>query len=44
MRKLDIRQPYQGMKVFQLVFMFGIIHATKMHVYAIYNKSNLHKL
>lgn len=35
-------QADQGAETFGIIFMFVIIHATKVHAYAIYNKSNLH--
>lgn len=42
MGKLSMGQASQGAETFGIVFMLGIIHATKIHAYAIYNKSNLH--
>lgn len=44
MRKLNMSQARQGTEAFGIVFMLVIIHATKVHAYAIYNKSNLYKL
>ena len=42
MRKLNMLQTGQGTETFATIFMFFIIHATKIHAYAIYNKSKLH--
>lgn len=42
MRKLNMSQARQGTETFGIIFMVGIIYATKVHAYAIYNKSNLH--
>lgn len=42
MRKLNMSQARQGTETFEIIFMIVIIHATKVHAYAIYNKSNLH--
>lgn len=42
MAKLSMIQACQGTEAFGIVFMVVVIHATKIHVYAIYNKSNLH--
>lgn len=42
MRKLNMTQACQGTETFGIVFMVVIIHATKIHAYAIYNKPNLH--
>ena len=42
MRKLNMSQASQGTETFGMIFMLVIIHATNVHAYAIYNKSNLH--
>lgn len=42
MGKLNMSQAGQGTETLGIVFMIFIIHATKIRVYAIYNKSNLH--
>lgn len=42
MAKLCMIQTCQGTDTFRISFMVVIIHATKIHAYAICNKSNLH--
>lgn len=42
MGKLNISQAGQGTETLGIVFMIFIIHATKIRVYAIYDKYNLH--
>lgn len=39
---INMIQASQGTETFGVIFMFSIIHATKVHIYTIYNKSNLY--
>ena len=42
MGRLIMIQASQSTETFRVIFMLSILHATNVHAYAIYNKSNLH--
>ena len=42
MGRLIMIQASQGTETFRVIFTLSISHATNVHAYAIYNKSNLH--
>lgn len=42
MGKLNMSQVCQGTETLGIALMIFIVHATKIRIYEIYNKSNLH--